>query len=299
MAMSLLMAVHLHYRSPNFPYSPDSASYIEQARNLIHSGSLLNTPYGLSPSNLDQVENRMFPIGFAIILAAISTLGFDAKDVAIGIGHLSAMLLPWLLYVCFRNALGSRNALVLAGLSLTSPGVLLNSPLGLTDVFALALAVGAIGLTLNAKSTLGFIFGGILAGMAYAVRNVHLALLLTIALYFSYLWFTDNLTNRRTLYKNAASQFLGIGIIVLPILIRNISLFGTPNPYKMAPSSIGFIENLRTYIQALIKDVTACSECANYIAWSVTGLLGLILGGCPRIGTVARESHFESDFLVI
>jgi hypothetical protein len=23
------------------------------------------------------------------------------------------------------------------------------------------------------------------------------------------------------------------------------------------------------------------------------------LGGCPRIGTVARESHFESDFLVI
>ena len=275
--MSLLMALHLHYRSPNFPYSPDSASYIEQARNLVHSGTLLNTPYGLSPSNLDQVENRVFPIGYAIILAALSTLGFDAKDVAIGIAHLSAMLLTWLLYACFRNALGSGYALVIAGLSLTSSGILLNSPYGLTDIFSLALAVGAISLTLNAKSTLGFFFGGILAGLAYAVRNVHLALLLTIALYYAYLWFIDKHKNLRTLYKNAASQFLGIGIIVLPLLIRNLSLFGTPNPYSMPPSSIGLIENLRTYIQALIKDVTTCSECANHIAWSVPGLLGLIL----------------------
>ena len=228
-------------------------------------------------SNLDQAQYNVFPIGFPIVLAAISTFGFDAKDVAIEIGHLSAILLPWLLYACFRNALGSRTALMLAGLSLTSPGILLNSPYGLTDIFSLALAVAAISLTLNAKSNLGFIFGGILAGMAYAVRNAHLALLLSIGLYFVYLYFIDKQTNRRTLYQNAASQFLGIVIIVFPILIRNVSLFGTTSPYKMAPSSISFIENLRTYIQALIKDVTACSECANYIAWTVPGLLALIL----------------------
>ncbi len=296
--MSLLMAMHLYYRSPNFPYSPDSASYIEQARNLVNSGTLLNTPYGLAPSNIDQVENSVFPIGYAIILAALSTLGFDAKDVAIGIGYLSAMLLPWLLYACFRNALGSGYALVLAGLSLTSSGILLNSPQGLTDVFSLALAVSAISLTLNSKSNAGFFIGGILAGIAYAVRNVHLALLLTIALYYAYLWFIDKHKNVRTLYKNAASQFLGIGIIVFPILIRNISLFGTPNPYNMPPSSIGLIENLRTYIQALIKDVTACSECANHIAWSVPGLLGLILTVACLCWLISKYAWLNLDVTV-
>jgi hypothetical protein len=275
--MSLLMAAHLHYRSPDFPYSPDSASYIEQARNLVNSGSALNTPYGLFPGNSDQVENRVFPIGFALVLAAISIFGFDAKDVAVGIGHLSAILLPWLLYFCFRNALGSRYALVLAGLSFISPSVLLNAPQGLTDVFALTLAVGAISLILNSRSTLGFIAGGLLAGMAYAVRNVHLALLITIFLYFCYLWFATNTIDRRTIYKHSASCFLGIAIIMFPVLIRNLHLFGTPNPYQMPPSTVGFIENLRTYIQALIKDVTACSECANYIAWSIPGLLGLVV----------------------
>ena len=279
--ISLLMAIHLHYRSPDFPYSPDSASYIEQARNLVNSGSLLTTPYGISPGNLDQIENKLFPIGFAVVLAAISTFGFDAKDVAIEISHWSAILLPWLIYFCFRAALGSRSALEIACLSCISPSVLLNSPMGLTDIFALALAIGAISLTLNARSTLVFIFSGILAGMAYAVRNVHLALLISIGLYYFYLWFADNTKDRRTFYKHAVGHFFGISIIVFPILLRNLYLFGTPNPYKMAPSTIGFIENLRTYIEALIKDLTACSGCANYIAWSVPGLVGLILvAGC-------------------
>jgi len=276
-AMSLLMAVHLHYRSPDFPFSPDSAFYIEQARNLVNSGSTSTTPYGLSPSDTDQVETGLFPIGFAIAIAAISTTGIDAKDVAIGISHWSAILLPWLLYLCFRNALGARNALVVAGLSVISPSILLNSSTGLTDMFALALAVAAIGLTLNSRSTLGLIGGGLLAGMAYALRNAHLALLITMGVYFCYLWLVNNTTNRRVIYKNAASTFLGIAIIVFPVLIRNIYLFGSLNPYQMPPSTIGFVENLRTYLQVLIKDATACSECGNYIAWSVPGLLALVL----------------------
>jgi len=276
-AISMLVAIHLHYRSPDFPYSPDSAFYIEQARNLVNSGLTSTTPYGLSPSDTDQVETGLFPIGFAIAIAAISTTGIDAKDVAIGISHWSAILLPWLLYLCFRNALGARNALVVAGLSVISPSILLNSSTGLTDMFALALAVAAIGLTLNSRSTLGLIGGGLLAGMAYALRNAHLALLITMGVYFCYLWLVNNTTNRRVIYKNAASTFLGIAIIVFPVLIRNIYLFGSLNPYQMPPSTIGFVENLRTYLQVLIKDATACSECGNYIAWSVPGLLALVL----------------------
>jgi len=276
-AISMLVAIHLHYRSPDFPYSPDSAFYIEQARNLVNSGLTSTTPYGLSPSDTDQVETGLFPIGFAIAIAAISTTGIDAKDVAIGISHWSTILLPWLLYLCFRNALGARDALIVAGLSVISPSVLLNSSTGLTDMFALVLAVAAIGLTLNSRSTLGLIGAGLLAGMAYALRNAHLALLITLAIYFCYLWLVNNTTNRRVIYKNAASIFLGVAIIVFPVLTRNIYLFGSLNPYQMPPSTIDFVENLRTYLQVLIKDVTACSTCGNYIAWSVPGLLALVL----------------------
>jgi hypothetical protein len=32
---------------------------------------------------------------------------------------------------------------------------------------------------------------------------------------------------------------------------------------------------------------------------SVAVMLRTTLGACPRIGTVARESHFESDFSII
>lgn len=238
------------------------------------SGSTMNTPYGLD-GNKDQVENRLFPVGFAFVIASVSALGVDAKDAAVAIGHLSAILLPWLLYFCFRNGLGSINALVVAGLSLTSPGILINAPLGLTDVFALSLAVGVIGLTLNSRSTLGFFYSGLLAGMAYAVKNAQLALLITLGLYYGYLWFASNITERRIIYKAVVSQIFGIAIIVLPLLIRNLLLFGSLNPYQMPQSTIGFIENLRTYIETLIKDVTFCNSCALYTAWSILGLVML------------------------
>ncbi len=271
--MSLLMAVHLHYRSPDFPFTADSAVYFEQARNLVNVGSALNTPYGLTPADKDQVESGIFPIGFPIVIAVVSSLGFDAKVAVTGIGHLSAILLPWLLYFCLRNALGSVCALVIAGLSLMSPGILVNSPMGLTDVLSLAIVVGAIGLILNSVSAWSFIFGGMLAGMAYAVRNAHLALLITIALYFCCVWLISTPERRRLVYKQAANFVGGVSIIVLPLLTRNLLLFGSLNPYQMPPSTIGFIENSRTYIQALLKDITACGDCATYIAWSIPGLL--------------------------
>jgi hypothetical protein len=65
-------------------------------------------------------------------------------------------------------------------------------------------------------------------------------------------------------------------VVVAPLLLRNIMMFGSPNPYFMGPSTVGFVENLRTYIEALLKDWSACSECARFVAWSLPGLLGFL-----------------------
>ncbi|WP_171697272.1 hypothetical protein [Methylomonas sp. ZR1] len=273
-AISLVMMVHMHYRSPSFPFTPDSASYIEQARNFLNSGSLLITPYGLAPGDQDQVENRLFPVGFAVVLAAVSSFGIDAKDAAIGLAHFSAITLPWLLFFSFRQSLGPLYALLLAGLAALSPGVLKHSLMGLTDVFGLWLAVAVIGLTLNSRSIVGFIFAGLLAGMAYAIRNAHLALLASVICYFCYCWLSSAAGERRVVLLRAIAAMFGMAVVVAPLLLRNIVMFGSLNPYVMGPSTIGFVENLRTYIEALLKDATACSECARYVAWSLPGLLG-------------------------
>lgn len=275
--ISLLIAAHLYYRSPIFPFSPDSASYIEQARNLIENGNALNTPYGLSPADTDQVENRLFPIGYALVLAAISSLGLDAKYSSVALAYLSAAILPCLLFFGFRKALGYVGALFLAVLVLSSPGLLGQAPMGLTDVFSLSLAVAAIGLILNANRLLAYFAAGVFAGVAYAVRNVHLALLVTFALYFCYCWVVADRLGRRLVVRQAVGTFSGIGIVVFPLLIRNIILFGSANPYQMEQSTIGVVENVRTYIEALTKDLLACGECARYVAWSMPGLFLLVV----------------------
>lgn len=284
--MSFLMYAHLHYRTPDFPFTSDSSSYIEQARSLVNTGSALVTPYNLTPIDKDQVNSTLFPIGFPITIAAISLLGFDAKDVAIGIGQVSAIAIPWLLFFCFRKSLGNSNSLIIAAISIMSPGIQRYSPMALTDVFSLAIVVSSIALILNSKSTWCFIFGGLLAGIAYAVRNAHLALLITVFLYFFYFWFYSNKDERYSINKHAISFILGVAIIVAPLLIRNILLFNSLNPYEMESSNIGFIENLRTYIEAFANNLTANSTFARYIAWSIPGLLMLsiiIISSCYLI----------------
>lgn len=273
--MSFLMYTHLHHHSPDFPFSPDSSNYIEQARALVNTGSALVTPHSLTPIDKDQIRSTLFPIGFPITIAAISLLGFDAKDVAVGISQVSAIAIPWLLFFCFHKSIGNWNSLILGTITLLTPGMQRYSPLGLTDVFSLAIVVSCIGLILNSKSTWGFFFGGLIAGIAYSIRNAHLALLATVFLYFFYLWIYSKKDERHSINKNAIIFIFGISIIVLPLLIRNILLFDSLNPYKMEPSTIGFIENIRTYIEALTIDLSANKTFARYVAWSIPGLLML------------------------
>ena len=272
--ISILMAAHLIFRSPDFPFSVDSASYIEQARNLIQEGSALINPYGLN--GIDKMPDHLFPIGFPILLAFISLFGLDPREAALTVGWLSAILLPLLLYISFRRQIGSSSAAILAGLSTLSPGVLNNAPMGLTDVFALAIAITAIGLVLNARSTTLFFVSGAIAGFSYAVRNANIALLLALAVYFLYLWLSNPaqqaITTRRLL-----AFLAGVSLVILPLFLRNIMIFGSPNPYIMEPSTIGIITNVRMYIVELIYDLTALWSLGDYIGWSIPGLILLLV----------------------
>ena len=270
----IFMTAHLIFRSPDFPFDTDSASYIEQARNLIQEGSALVTPYG--PNEIDKWPEKSFPIGLPIVLAFISLFGLDPREAALAVGWLSAILLPLLLYVSFRKQIGSPRAAILAGLSVLSPGVLNYAPMGLSDVFALAIAVSAIGLVLNARSTTLFFVSGVVAGFAYAVRNAHIALLVALAVYFLYLWISDP-AQRATTTRRFLAFLAGVSLVMMPLFLRNTMIFGELNPYIMESSTVGIIENVRMYIVEFIYDLSALRGLGHYIGWSIPGLILLLV----------------------
>lgn len=273
-AISLLVVAHLFLRAPAFPFSPDSANYIEQARYLIQDGSALIRPYGLD--GVDKAPSTLFPIGFPLVLAFFGYFGLDARQAAIAVGWISSIILPATLFVSFHRQIGSTYALILAGLCVFSPGVLLHSAMGATDVFSLILVVGSIGLVLNSRTFLPFAISGILAGFAYAVRNAHIALLVSFGVYFLYLWSSSKVQRGETI-KQSVAFIAGVAVILLPLFLRNLMVFGVLNPYEMEPSTVSVLVNVRTYIQELIYDITAYRDVGRLIAWSTSGLVAFLL----------------------
>lgn len=285
-ALCALMAVHLFVRTPAFPYTPDSASYFEQTRNLLQIGAALETPYGLD--NAAPQPSILFPIGYPVILALLSLPGIDPRDTALALSWSAGLLLPVLLFISFRWSLGARRAALLAGLTVLSPSVLIFSTLGTPDIFALLLAVATTGIVLNARSRSWLMFGGVIAGSAYAVRNAHLALLLSVAVYYSYLWTTQAAQRRETI-QNALAFLLGTSLILLPVLFRNQILFGALNPYQMEPSTLSAIHNLRTFIQETSYDLSGSRSFGIVLGWSTIGA-ALILGFAAGLAWFLKDS---------
>lgn len=275
LVLCALMAVHLLVRTPAFPYSPDSASYFEQARSLIQAGSALETPYGLDNAAGKQAS-ILFPIGYPVVLALFSLPGFDPAATALVLSRLSSLVLPVLLFVGFRRLLGAPRAVLLAGLATLSPSVLTFATLGTPDLPALLMAVATIVLVLNARSRSWIVLGGLIAGSAYAVRNAHLALLLAIALYYAYRLASQAAPRRETL-RDAQAFLLGASLILVPVLLRNYLLFGAFNPYQMAPSTLSVLHNVRTFMQEATYDVSSWRTLGILVGWSTAGA-ALFLG---------------------
>ncbi|NMG28288.1 hypothetical protein [Aromatoleum evansii] len=270
----VLVECHLVVRALPFPYTPDSASYLDDAVRILADSGL-----GEPPSHGVPAPNPLFPPGFALSIAALGLLGFDLHLAAMLIGTASALAVPVLLVMAFRRVLDPTARVVLAAAVVTTPSFLTQSLLGLSDLFALALGLGSIGLVFQGQRYSSLALAGVLAGCAYAVRNAHAALLLAFLGYFAIALYR-NCEPRRTECLRALVFFAGVGAIVLPLLMRNLATFGAINPYVMGPSTIDVITNARTMLQEYVFDLSGVRPLAIYLAWSVPGLAFLaILAG--------------------
>lgn len=269
-----LVEWHLVVRALPFPFTPDSASYLDDAVRILADSGLGEPPLHGVPA-----PNPLFPPGFALSIAALGGLGFDLRVAAMLIATVSALAVPVLLVVAFRHVLDRTALIVLAAAVVTTPSFLTQSLLGLSDLFALALGLGSIGLVLQGKRYLSLALAGVLAGFAYAVRNAHAALLLAFLGHFAFALYR-NCEPRRAECLRALVFFAGVGTIVLPLIMRNLATFGAINPYVMEPSAIDFVTNVRTMLQETVFDLSGVRPLAIYLAWSVPGfgLLAILAG---------------------
>jgi hypothetical protein len=267
-----------------FPYSSDSASYIEQARSLIRGNAAVETSFGLSGP--DKAPSAWFPIGFPIFLYSLSFLGVDPVDGAVLVGKFSAVMFPIVFYFGFRSLLSNWMAALIACLASITPSILIHSPNGLTDTFSLFLSLISIILAIRCRNAIDFFFLGLCVAVSYAVRNAQLALIAAMLVWI--LWRCFEFKDQSGFNKKYVLYFfIGMATVIIPLIVRNVSLFGGVSAYSMAPSTIGLSQNIRDYVGALMFDITAIKR----MEWSYVGIVLFV--GCMFLVAVLLSVNWK------
>ena len=258
-----------------FPYSPDSADYIEQARSLSERGVALSTPYDLARPDAISEPSRLFPIGFPIVLALLSTLDLDPSIGAVALNGLAAVLAPILLFFALKPSCGPRLAAIASLLFATTPSLIDNAPFAMTDSFALALSLLVFHLTVNARSSGAHLLSGAIAAFAYVSRNALAALLLSSMVF--YIWAVLHDRYRGDSRRQFFCFVLGLSVVLAPYMLRNLAVYGAINPYAMGKSTIGIAENAASMLGAFAYDLSGIAAIQEAIRPFVfVGFLGLL-----------------------
>ncbi len=302
-AASLAMLAFLLWprHAMQFPYTPDSADYIEQARSLLRgeNARVLSDSIGTTATE----PTRLFPLGFPLALAALGTLGVEPATGAVLLNGAAAVLLPLLLYYLFAPVLLGGSLAVAIAMAVFSPGLWNNARDALSDTFALLFCVTAIGVLARGREHRAFALAGLLTGAAYAIRNANVALVGAFYAYFI-LALLVRFEPRRALLTQAAWFTAALGVVVLPLALRNLLTFGQFNPYSMPPSTIGLLTNARMFVAAITEDLTASYPVAKFLAWNPLGELlcaSLLVAGAvwaarklPALPMAARRATLVS-----
>jgi hypothetical protein len=267
-----------------YPYSGDSASYIEMATSLHADGRPRVTPWEIEPGDSDAVPQPLFPPGFALLVAALIPVAGDARAAAGWPSRIAAALLPLLLVVCWRGAARPQLLLLIGAWLLLSPGVREWQFVAYSDVTALALAVAALGLLAGALADAGAAAGGsarrwlaagVLAALCYAVRNAGLAVLAASVAALVYA------RARAFIGWRPLALWLGGAAVPLAALeAYNLATFGTLWPYTMPPAERGWLANAGDLAAAQLGDLGLPAELADALSpLARSELLALLFAG--------------------
>ena len=223
-------------------------------QGLVVSGQLEDWARGTVPLSL-------WPPGYSITIAiGAKLLGVDPLWLAPKIVWLSWALLPAALLFLLRPVLSSRSVHVIAVIVMLSPGVIGNGWQAMTDVPFLLLTLISFGLFFhgseNGAQPVVLLMSGLFCALAYSYRNVGMASFVAIGGIYV-LMVLLRLVSFRVALARLTWWAVGASLVVIPMLARNLMVFGTLQPYSMPPSEVGVGKNIRDYAASTLSDIVA------------------------------------------
>lgn len=239
---------------------PDTSYFLEAARNFL-SGHGLVVSAELADWARATVPLSLWPPGYPITIAiGAKLLGVDPLWLAPKIVWLSWTLLPAALLFVLRPVLSSRSVHVISVIVMLSPGVIGNGWQAMTDVPFLLLTLISFGLFFRGTETgarpLVLLMSGLFCALAYSYRNVGLASFIAIGGTYVLLVLL-RLVSFRAAFSRLTWWAAGASLIVIPLLARNLTVFGSLQPYAMPPSQVGVGKNIRDYAASTLSDIFA------------------------------------------
>lgn len=244
-----------------YPFSSDSASYLEMADSLRHWRWPSVVPWGSELAAIDRVAQPLFPPGFPLLTALAAPWAGGLRSALMGWPRVAAALLPVLLLLAFRGALADG---LLCGLGLAllgTQGILYWHFVGYSDLPGLWLSILALGLCWQAcrilasdrrrsSAWLVALGGGFAAGASYAVRNAGIAVM-AAGLGF---WCLEALRDARA-RRPAAAFVAGLLPWLLVLRVYNLAALGALSAYSMPVSTRPWTQNLADWVSAQIMDL--------------------------------------------
>lgn len=285
-ALSGLCAAAIAYFLPVFPYTPDSACYIEQARSLMARGVFESGLYATENPSATFVPDPLFPPAYPLLIALFSLLlRVPPEVVALFLSLVALVLIPLCLVFSFRRIVGAETALIIGLLVVLTPSIIRWGNVASTDIISMLLIIFCMGWVLKAGDRLmAWCIAGLLLGFAYLLRNANLAFVLSLCGLLAWSIIFDA-ENRRKKIVIACVWLLSFSAVVVPWMIRNFRVFGKIQPYSMPPSTVGVVENSHAFVEAQLDVLWLLTDLDWSLARNPLGIMGLI----AVLGLLARR----------
>ncbi|MEP6830113.1 MAG: hypothetical protein ABI963_07220 [Rhizomicrobium sp.] len=259
---------------------PDASYYVEAARNLLAGKGVVMTG-DVSDLPKIYVPVSFWPPGFPAMVGFFSKLaGVDPLWMAPRIDWVCWALVPVALLFALRPILNSWYVHIISLLVLISPGTTMIAWLPMTDMPFMLLSIASFGFLFRATGAvvrpIPLLVSGILCGLAYLFRNVALAAFAAVIGAYAALVLL-RLMSVKVAFQKSLWWGAGAAMMVIPLLIRNLNVFGSLQPYTMAPSTLGYIANIRYFVAAVLGDVVAIRAIHHAVTWNNTAMAGLVV----------------------
>ncbi|MBF0489065.1 MAG: glycosyltransferase family 39 protein [Candidatus Omnitrophica bacterium] len=263
-----------------FPFTTDSLFYITTADHISQGKGLVFNNFFVEVPTADVIPTLLEPPGFPILIVVLKILGIDVYTAGFLAPRICFFFLPFLFFALFRRVMSNGLALVSVFTCTFLFGIIKCSLMAWSDVpylcFSLMTLIAVMRIVeSNFKLHWSLILmAGTLAGYSFLIRYTGTSLIVSVGMSFL-ICLGLRVVALKDFLKAGAFFTLGVALVTVPYVVRNVLVFGTPQPFKMAAVPVSFMTYTHDYLQALSRMIFVDPS----LGWVVLILLVAIVVG--------------------